>query len=318
MTAPNTGDATVSNSNALTKLRIDPLQFAKGLRAEDPFLVAARLSQSGYRVLPSRAANKVPYVNRWQHRATTNLPTMADWQVRFESPNFSILTGRENGVWILDIDGEQGFADLVHIQNEFGMLPRTWTVESGRVGGGMHLWFKPTPGSEDDLRTMAHVFGLNLDLRGWHGHAVLAGSLHKNGKRYRWADGCAPDECDLAALPAAWAEALPKHVDSGSVARAPRRATSSGVRTDQDPKSIIIGDGEGYGGFDAPIYKLAIRYFLSAGLDAPEEMIIEALWRMIQAAPKGPYRSVERYTPGGGVLERVVRNAREFAASVKS
>ena len=43
-----------------------------------------------------------------------------------------------------------------------------------------------------------------------------------------------------------------------------------------------------------------------------EENIIATLWRMIEAAPKGPGRDVTRYRPGGGDLERAVRRAREF------
>jgi hypothetical protein len=113
----------VNPDAALSKLGIDPAQVSKGVRAEDPFLVATRLAMNGFRVLPTHARNKVPCICEWPERATTDLARLAQWKVRFHSPSWSILTGRENGVWLIDIDGAKGRADLARLESELGPLP---------------------------------------------------------------------------------------------------------------------------------------------------------------------------------------------------
>jgi hypothetical protein len=285
----------VNPDAALSKLGIDPAQVSKGVRAEDPFLVATRLAMNGFRVLPTHARNKVPCICEWPERATTDLARLAQWKVRFHSPSWSILTGRENGVWLIDIDGAKGRADLARLESELGPLPITWTSTSGRVGGGEHRWFKPTPNIED-LRTASHVLGCAIDVRGWHGHAVLPGSLHKSGVRYCWADEHAPDECELAELPQAWVDALPKRNATGVATRVRSdkiSAVQPRAKIAHDAGSSVLGDGPDGGGFHGPINAIAIRYFSTAGVDASPEKLKESLRKLIAAAPKTIGRSSE-------------------------
>jgi hypothetical protein len=293
---------------ALRSLGIDPKHATEGFRAESPFVVAVMLAARGFRVMPSNK-KKIPKIKQWQLDASTDPATIARWQNQFQSPCWSVLTGNENGVWILDVDGPKGREDLVRLESELGPLPQTWSVASGRVSGGEHRWFGAAPGGED-LRTVAHVLGCAIDVRGWHGHAVLSGSRHTSGNRYRWADGCAPDECELAELPAPWVEAV-RGGRRGAVLDGADSAPSQ-----HDPTSLRIGDGEGYGGFQNPIFRNALRYFHEAGADASEDKITEALRRMIVNAPKGPGRSIDRYMAGGD-LERAVGRAREFVLKGK-
>jgi hypothetical protein len=285
----------VNPDAALSKLGIDPAQVSKGVRAEDPFLVATRLAMNGFRVLPTHARNKVPCIREWPERATTNIARLAEWKVRFNSPSWSILTGRDNGVWLIDIDGAQGRADLAKLERELGPLPITWTSTSGRVGGGEHRWFKPASNTED-LRTASHILGCAIDVRGWHGHAVLPGSLHKSGVRYCWADGRAPDECELADLPQAWVDALPKRNTTGVATRLrPDKISAAQPRAKiaHDTGSSVLGDGPGGGGFHGPINAIAIRYFSTAGADASLEKLYESLRKLIASAPKSIDRSTE-------------------------
>jgi hypothetical protein len=286
------------------------------------FLVTIQLAEMGYRCLPTDMW-KIPKIVEWQLRATTDIELLvqwergyfAPWKIEEAHPNWSILTGRENGVIVIDIDGEQGRADLKKLEDRFGPLPTTWRCNSGRVDGGFHIWMRPPPGT-DDLKNQQPIPGFKLDVRGYHGHIVLSGSLHRSGSRYAWAPGCSPDEIDLAECPPAWWEWLPKKGDEHS--SPPRK---SGPRTSQvqhhhDHASLLIGDGNGYGGFQNPIYKNAIRYFFKAGPGADAGPAITVLREMITAAPKDQSRDVSRYFSGPD-LPRIVERARRFVNSLE-
>jgi hypothetical protein len=216
-------------------------------------------------------------------------------------------------MWILDCDGEQGRTDLAKLQCELGPLPKTWSVETGRVGGGTHFWFRATDGCED-LRTIAHVFGRALDVRGARGHCVLPGSIHKSGIRYRW--GFAPDECELAELPEAWREALPKRVEGGVPGRsrsARRVGEGPRVRIEHEA-SHIIGDGEGRGGFNRPIYARCCQFFGRFGVDRDATKLKDALRNAILNAPRSTDRTsdeIARYA-SDAYLDSEIENARAF------
>jgi len=291
---------------------------ADGFRAADPFVVAVRLASIGKRAMPS-GADKVPCISGWQDKATTNPATLAHWYKTKAAPCWSILTGRANGVVVIDIDGEQGLHDLAALESEYGALPQTLRVISGRVGGGLHIWFRP-PAGTDDLRnqqsftTLADGRKIKWDIRGWHGHTVIPGSKHKSGNRYRWVEGCSPDECELAECPMWLWELLPKkeHANEGS-----QRAARTGagyVKSEYDPGSWLFGDGDGRGAFQGPINKWAIRYFRLEGVDADASPLIEFLREQIIAAKKGPGR--EQYVQdkylAGPELERLVERARKY------
>jgi hypothetical protein len=114
---------------------------------------------------------------------------------------------------------------------------------------------------------------------------------------------------------------LPKKV-FGSLSRtsgrsaSPRRSSSHHIHINHDASSLLIGDGDGHGGFQNPIYKNAIQYFFGADIDAPAEPIITVLREMIEDAPKLPARDVTRYMTGAD-LPRIVERARAFVNSVK-
>lgn len=298
---------------ALIALGVDPAHAHEGFRASHPLPVAVRLAMEGIRVMPTRVQEKIPCVKGWPERATTDPAKLAQWQARF-NPNWSILTGRENGIVVLDIDGERGAMDLARLESELGPLPDTWRCNSGRVGGvSFHVWLSCPPGT-DDLRNQQPIPGTKIDVRGFHGHVVVSGSLHRSGNHYAWAPGCSPDEIELAECPAAWWAWLPKReaapTSTRSYSTSPARRGTSIKRT-HDPTSYLIGEGPGYGGFQDPISKNAIRYFFNAGIEAPGEPIITGLRRIIVAAPKDHERDVTRYLRGPD-LPRLVERARKF------
>lgn len=309
--------------NALGRLGIDPSFADAGFRSEHPFVVAVNLAMMGFRVFPSRVRtvkdkkSKTPHIREFQYRASAHPTDLVIWQDRFKS-NWSVLTGRDNNLVILDIDGKQGREDLVRLESELGILPPTAKCNSCRVDGGFHIWLRP-PAGDDDLKNQQPIPGTKIDVRGWHGYAVVAGSYHEAGRgRYSWAKGCAPDEVGVAECPTEWWAWLPKKETAPSIAvrRIQRPSRSSNKKRQHDWSSLLIGDGVGFGGFQNPIYKIGIKYFLEVGSDAPAEAIIEALRQMITDAPKDHGRDVSRYLSGPD-LPRIVERARTFVKGVE-
>jgi hypothetical protein len=81
-----------------------------------------------------------------------------------------------------------------------------------------------------------------------------------------------------------------------------------------DAASRKIGDGEGYGGFNAPIYSRCCQFFAKFGVDTDPAEFAEALCHAILHAPRDAARtdeSVRRYA-SDAYLETQLANAREF------
>jgi hypothetical protein len=317
----------------LSGLGHDPSKVAAGWRSDDPFVVASLFAAQGYPVFPC-SKTKSPLTRNGLYAATCDLRTLCGWE-RFNKQDgvdryvpvdgWCVRTGRyecetgTDGLWILDIDDAAGYARLAELEDVLGPLPKSWTNMSGRLGGGEHRLFAPT-NDGPDLKSVgkALIFGERgkIDQKGRGGYAVIAGSYHSSGKRYHWADGCAPDEIVLASLPPQWVEAI----DKADVGPAPSKPTIRSCNPQRNRRehdqSILVGDGKGYGGFDTPVYKNAIRYFLNAGIEAPAEPILEVLREIITEAPKDHGRDVSRYMSGSD-LPRIVERARAFVNEVK-
>lgn len=298
-------------------------EMALGFRSNVAGVVAIHMAAKfGIRTFPAWAGTKFPRYAGWQNKATANPASIAFWIRRFQFPEFIVPTGRGNGIVVLDIDGAGGRARLAELEAKHGALPKTWKVSTGREDGGFHLWFRAPDGRE--LKSVGHAMidgkRDSVDQKGRGGFVVCAGSLHASGRRYRWDDGCAPDECELAQLPEAWLAILDwadDHPERPTAQQGkPSARHGSPGKLVHDPASDLIGDGPGFGGFQGPLYKNAIRYFLNAGVDAPAEPIVTALREMIEAAPKGPGRDVSRYVTGPD-LPRIVERARCFSKSVR-
>src|SRR3974377_404925 len=88
-------------------------------------------------------------------------------------------TGSVSGVWILDVDGEDGEATLRGLQARLGALPRTREVITG---GGRHLWFRDT----GPIPSTTRRIGAGLDTKGDGGYVIAPPSVHPSGRRYAW------------------------------------------------------------------------------------------------------------------------------------
>ena len=126
--------------------------------------------------------------------ATTDEEAIRAWWGETPKANIGIRTGKESGIFVVDLDGEEGIEALAKLEAENGPLPRTPTVRTG--GGGRHRYFVYPAGVE--VKNKTKVLGLPIDVRGDGGYVIGAGSNHPNGE-YRWE--ITPDEAPLAEAP---------------------------------------------------------------------------------------------------------------------
>ena len=82
------------------------------------------------------------------------------------------------------------------MQGKHGPLPKTVTVKTGR---GRHLYFR-CDGAQ--VGNSANRVAKGIDIRGEGGYVVGPGSVHGSGMVYRFVDGRAVEETEVAAAPA--------------------------------------------------------------------------------------------------------------------
>lgn len=125
-----------------------------------------------------------------------SLPITAWWQL-WPDANVGIVTGRESGIVVLDVDPDHGGDDsLRDLERANGELPHTPTATTG--GGGTHYVFAH-PGKL--LPNSAGKIGPGLDIRGDGGYIVAAPSMHKSGHVYTWNSEAHPQDVKPAPMP---------------------------------------------------------------------------------------------------------------------
>ena len=106
--------------------------------------------------------------------------------------NVGILTGKESGLVVLDVDPRHGGEEsLQGLSLEYGALPKTLTVKTG--GNGWHYYFRH-PGGRIPNKA---GFRDGLDIRGDGGYIVAPPSTHSSLQPYLWME----EDCDLAPMP---------------------------------------------------------------------------------------------------------------------
>jgi len=117
----------------------------------------------------------------------TDTATVIDaWAAAAPGCNFAIATG-PSGLAVLDVDGPEGEASLARIIEEWGDLPQTMTVATGR---GRHLYFA---NHGDPVPCSTSRVGVGLDVRAEGGYVLATGSRHVSGASYRTLDGRPPE-----------------------------------------------------------------------------------------------------------------------------
>jgi hypothetical protein len=144
---------------------------------------ALEYQRLGWFVLPVHPSEKKPLV-KWAYRKDQR-PTPAEITEWFEErpdARVGIAAGTPSGVDAVDLDGPQA-------KERFGALygiPETLTQSTGRIEGGVHLFFKHN-GSGLRCHTGTDE-NKGIDLKTDGGIVVLAPSVHESGKHYEWSN----------------------------------------------------------------------------------------------------------------------------------
>lgn len=140
---------------------------------------ALMYAKAGFCVLPAKRGDKVPFLKDWGNKWSRDEKVLRKWFKK--DINICMATGRESGVWVLDLDGNEGIRKFYDLCTEAGEdIPVTKTQKTG--GGGFQYLFK-----YDDRvdRNMGGVFN-KIDIRSNGGQVVLPPSVHPNGNEYEW------------------------------------------------------------------------------------------------------------------------------------
>ncbi len=167
---------------------------------QPPDVLPAELRQAasfGFHLVPlcrpddtsrsEKVRGKVPLLRKWQDRGSSDLVQLEKWAVEFPGCNWGAVTGHRSGIFVLDVDGEQGEFALKRLKQQGHELPDTLTVTTG---SGRHLYFRCPQGQE--IRNSVSLIGTRLDIRGERGQVVVPPSVHHSGVPYRYAEPDAP------------------------------------------------------------------------------------------------------------------------------
>ena len=138
----------------------------------------------GFSIIPVK--DKRPLIS-WQkyqqEKATTE--EVDSWLQRFNDFDIGIVTGPISGIFVLDVDGEEGKATLKSMGVE---LPPTWTTKT--LHDGLHYYFQWNE-VLSNLPTSKFNILNKVDIRGRGGYVVS----------YPWIEGLSPADVPLAPIP---------------------------------------------------------------------------------------------------------------------
>lgn len=143
---------------------------------------ALNYAEKGLPVFPLGQRQKTPIYKGGFQQATKDTHQINTWWGCFPNSNIGIATGWMSGVWVLDIDGIEGEESLRRLEAEYGLLPPTVEVITGK--GGRHLYF--TMPKDRDIRCSVSRVAKAIDVRANGGYVVAPPSIHPNGRQYEW------------------------------------------------------------------------------------------------------------------------------------
>ncbi len=146
------------------------------------------LAGFGFSVFPVKAKDKRP-LGPWEryrkeHAAHSELCL---WE-RAPHLNGAIATGALSGIFVVDLDSEEGAREFYKKG-----FPRTPMVTTGK---GQHIYFRYP---DFAVKNSAGKLGPGIDVRGEGGYVLAPGSIHPNGRTYEWY--LTPAKVDIARAP---------------------------------------------------------------------------------------------------------------------
>jgi archaellum biogenesis ATPase FlaH len=181
---------------------------------------ARNYCQFGWSVIPVQPQGKIPAINCWNEFSDKN-PTVLqieEWWLQNPGYNLGVVCGSASGIIVLDVDGDEGKNSIAK-----KTMPKTPKVQTG--SDGLHLYFRYEEGIRNHTGLLPGV-----DIRSKGGQAVLPGSIHPNGERYRWlVKPTGVDLSDTEDILSADVAELPEWVKEALNARASNNASKDKV-----------------------------------------------------------------------------------------
>lgn len=161
-------------------------------------LAALKIAYLGWSALALAEREKVPLAkSHGAHDGTRDTSAIELLWTKHPHANVGIATGKPSGLWVLDVDGDEGIATMASLVKQHGELPSSPRSRTG--SGGVHVFFALPP--EREVRNRIK-FAPGCDTRSTGGYVVAPPSVHPNGNAYRWIAGHRPDDVRLALAPA--------------------------------------------------------------------------------------------------------------------
>jgi hypothetical protein len=148
---------------------------------------ALRMAGFGFYVLPCVQGEKRPATPNGLKDAKRDQQAIAAYWAARPHANVAVRTGRESGIVVLDVDGDEGWDSLHQLEDRHGELPTTLSVRT--PGDGEHLYFTH-PGVQ--IANTAGFPGPALDIRGDGGYVLAPPSVGTGGRRYEVDEAAAP------------------------------------------------------------------------------------------------------------------------------
>lgn len=150
---------------------------------QDIAQVATAYCQRGWAVIPVRAGAKLPIELDWPNKGRrTAAEVQAAWAL-YPDANVGILTGLVSGLWVLDVDPQNGgMAALAGLIAAYGQLPETYVVRT--PSGGLHYYFLLPEDFEPRNAQHGRRAGrlpVGIDVRGRGGQVVAPPSVRSEG-----------------------------------------------------------------------------------------------------------------------------------------
>jgi hypothetical protein len=137
---------------------------------------ALKLARNGMAVFPCRVRDKRPATANGCTDATRDPDQIRAWWQQDANFNIGIATGDMSGIFVVDVDNEDGFVALA----KMGVMPDTVAAVTAN---GEHFYFKMP---DRDLRNSVRKIAAGVDIRANGGYVLAPPSIHPSGKRYAW------------------------------------------------------------------------------------------------------------------------------------
>lgn len=158
--------------------------------------------------LPAREKKSPPTGYTGANGAYATVTDIDEWRTHNGTGNIGLRMAPDViGIDVDDYGDKPGGATLATLEAELGPLPDTW-ISTSRLDGvsGIRFYRLPEP-----VKLIGSLPGIEIIQR-HHRYAVVAPSIHPEGRPYLWLNGGevvdVPDVADLPELPAAWLEHL--------------------------------------------------------------------------------------------------------------